>query len=89
MSFKINVPKKENYNSPLELLNDLKERKIAGPLHIQGSVINEYTSKFLHSNNVALEMPTGTGKTLVALLIAEWRRIQHGKKFNIFALPNN
>lgn len=80
MGFKIKNQKKSNYNSPIELFNDIKERKVAGPLLIQGNVINEYTSKFLNSPNVALEMPTGTGKTLVALLIAEWRRIQYGNK---------
>src|SRR5947209_4096809 len=50
----------------------------------QAYVLNAYTSAFLSKSDVAIELPTGAGKTLIALLIAEtWR--QEGKKVAILS----
>ncbi len=40
----------------------------------QADILREYNEKFIESNDIAIELPTGTGKTLVGLLIGEFRR---------------
>ena len=40
----------------------------------QQDVLREYTAIATKTSDVAFELPTGTGKTTVGLLIAEWRR---------------
>lgn len=40
----------------------------------QADVLRAYHSSHLTTPDVALELPTGAGKTLPGLLIAEWRR---------------
>jgi hypothetical protein len=42
----------------------------------QGDVLRTYAEKHKDTLDVALELPTGTGKTLPGLLIAEWVRRQ-------------
>src|SRR5687767_7618753 len=40
----------------------------------QSHVLGRYYEEHRRSSDVALELPTGAGKTLVGLLIADWRR---------------
>jgi DEAD/DEAH box helicase len=40
----------------------------------QGDVLRAYAEKHQNTPDIALELPTGTGKTLPGLLIAEWVR---------------
>lgn len=40
----------------------------------QGEILGDYYKNHLLSKDLAIELPTGTGKTLVGLLIAEYRR---------------
>ena len=42
----------------------------------QGDVLRAWYSEHQNSSDVALELPTGTGKTLPGLLIAEWVRLK-------------
>lgn len=50
----------------------------------QEYVLREYSTNHLSCSDVAIELPTGAGKTLIALLIAEaWR--QAGKKATILS----
>src|SRR5690606_13486815 len=53
----------------------------------QADVLRNYVD---HQNesNIALELPTGTGKTLVGLLIAEWRRQQSGEPTAFLTVTN-
>lgn len=44
----------------------------------QQQVLDAFRSTFLNQSDVALELPTGSGKTLVGLLIAEYRRRAEG-----------
>jgi hypothetical protein len=46
----------------------------------QADLLREYHSKHLDTPDIALELPTGAGKTLPALLIAEWRRRSRGDR---------
>lgn len=62
-------------DNPEALFRDLRSRKVEGLLSHQADVIRDYVSKALDADDVALELPTGSGKTLVGLLIGEWRRV--------------
>ncbi|MBE1584390.1 DEAD/DEAH box helicase [Nonomuraea angiospora] len=46
----------------------------------QAEVLRAYHRDYLMCQDVAIELPTGAGKTLVGGLIAEWRRRQHGER---------
>ena len=58
------------------LFRDLKNRdpRIQHLWSHQADIIRVYHEAIDH-RDIALELPTGTGKTLVGLLIAEWRRL--------------
>lgn len=60
--------------SPDRLFRDLPRRKHPSLYDHQGQVLRNYVAKALHVSDVALQLPTGSGKTLVGLLLAEWRR---------------
>lgn len=61
-------------DSPEKLLLELPRRKIPAALLHQGEVMRSYAKDFVDAKNLAIQLPTGSGKTLVALLISEWRR---------------
>lgn len=64
-----------SYSSPGELYRDLPRRPGAVPglwAH-QAQMLKTFTAQ-TNTADVALELPTGTGKTLTGLLIAEWTR---------------
>jgi replicative superfamily II helicase len=52
----------------------------------QADHLRTYAEEHQHSPDVALELPTGSGKTLVGLLIAEWRRRTLGQRIG-YACP--
>jgi len=54
----------------------------------QADVLRVYAEAHVNSPDVALELPTGSGKTLVGLLIAEWRRLKIGER-TAFVCPTN
>ena len=64
-------------NDPETLFRDLRMRKVEGLLSQQADTLRAYM-EHINDSDIALELPTGSGKTLVGLLIAEWRR----RKFN-------
>jgi DEAD/DEAH box helicase/Helicase C-terminal domain len=74
MAFKKTPPAPQAPDSPEKLLLDLPRRKIAGPLLHQGEIMRSYAANAVKAADVALQLPTGSGKTLVGLMIAEWRR---------------
>jgi superfamily II DNA or RNA helicase len=53
----------------------------------QQDVLREYAERHVTSTDVAFELPTGTGKTVVGLLIAEWKR-SSGSKVAYVSLTN-
>jgi len=61
---------------PEALFRDLKERaqEIKHLWSHQADILREYYNKHTKTKDIAIELPTGTGKTLVVLLIAEFRR---------------
>ncbi|HDY87775.1 MAG TPA: DEAD/DEAH box helicase, partial [bacterium] len=62
-----------NYSNFLKSFNSKKFKDL---WPAQGDILEKYVkSKFMEKSDVAIELPTGGGKTLIALLIAEaWRR---------------
>lgn len=62
-------------------------RAVPGLWLHQGDVIRSYAEEHTKTADLALELPTGTGKTLPGLLIAEWvRRKTEGPV--LYATPN-
>ena len=74
MAFKRPSPVTSVPDSPERLFLDLPRRKIPGVLPHQKEMMRAYVSEAMNLSDVALQLPTGSGKTLVGLLIAEWRR---------------
>jgi hypothetical protein len=87
MAFKKITPRTEAPDSPDALFRDLPRRKIPDVLPHQKEMMQRYASDAVNGKDVALQLPTGSGKTLVGLLIGEWRR----RKFNdkvVYLCPN-
>jgi Type III restriction enzyme, res subunit/Helicase C-terminal domain len=72
--------------SPDRLFRDLPRRKHASLFDHQGQILRTYVAKALKAPDVALQLPTGSGKTLVGLLLAEWRRRKFGERV-VFLCP--
>ncbi len=67
---------------PESLFRDLRTRSSDIP-HLwshQADLLRSYNNNTEHRSNVAIELPTGAGKTLVGLLLAEFRRHSHGER---------
>ena len=58
----------------------LPRRTIPGVLLHQGEIMRSYANQAVSEPDVALQLPTGSGKTLVGLMIAEWRRRKFGER---------
>jgi Superfamily II helicase len=58
------------------LFKDLKNRSadIKELFAPQADVLRDYQKNYINARDVSIELPTGSGKTLVGLLIAEYRR---------------
>lgn len=52
----------------------------------QTDQLRAYFDSYVEKSNVAIELPTGSGKTLVGLLISEWRRRSKGERV-VYACP--
>lgn len=80
--FKRLAAEKPKSKTPEELFADLNGRdaSIKGLLSQQADVLRAYAQTFSDQSDVALELPTGSGKTLVGLLVAEWRRRVRGER---------
>jgi len=74
MAFKLNKRTNAATESPEALFRDLRNRQVPGLLSHQADMLRKYQQQALASPHVALQLPTGSGKTLVGLLIGEWRR---------------
>jgi hypothetical protein len=88
MAFKSTARTHLSTDSPESLFADIKSKQIPGLLTQQGDVLREYVSKFVNSADLAAQLPTGSGKTLVALLIGEWRRITRQERV-LYLCPTN
>ncbi|GAB4208227.1 MAG: hypothetical protein Fur006_66890 [Coleofasciculaceae cyanobacterium] len=80
MPFKLTRHSNISTETPEALFRDLRNRQVEGLLAHQADILREYHKQALNSPNVALQLPTGSGKTLVGLLIGEWRRRRFKEK---------
>ncbi|MCA1367217.1 DEAD/DEAH box helicase [Bradyrhizobium sp. BRP14] len=74
MAFKKPATSSTVPESPDRLFLDLPRRKYPSLYDHQGQILRSYASNAVKASDVALQLPTGSGKTLVGLLLAEWRR---------------
>jgi hypothetical protein len=74
MTFKKNMPTLSAPDSPAKLFQTLTRRKLPDVMTHQRDMLAAYGNMMVNEPDVALQLPTGSGKTLVGLLIAEWRR---------------
>jgi hypothetical protein len=75
-------------DDPESLLRDLRKRTITGLISHQADIIRSYLTLPADKPDVALQLPTGSGKTLVGLLIAEWRRRKYRERV-VYLCPTN
>jgi len=80
--FVIRPPDAERPESPEALFRSLRprDRTVRDLLLRQGDALRAYTQLSGSETDVAIELTTGGGKTLVGLLIAEWRRRSLGQR---------
>lgn len=88
MPFKLTKPTTASINSPEALFLDLRTRKIPGLLAHQADVLREYVDSAIDEGDVAFQLPTGSGKTLVGLLLGEWRRRKFEERV-VYLCPTN
>jgi superfamily II DNA or RNA helicase len=73
--FKIPSTSEASAEKPALLFHDLKrDTDVKFLWGHQKEVLDAYYDHHLETKDLALELPTGTGKTLVGLLIGEFRR---------------
>lgn len=80
MAFKTVSQAAQVPDSPEMLLRLLSRRRIPDVLPHQSAMMQQYVATGINEPDVALQLPTGSGKTLVGLLIAEWRRRRNHEK---------
>ena len=86
MAFKLNKGTVLSLESPESLFRDIKTKMIPGPLADQADLWREYQDKAIDNPDVALQLPTGGGKTLAGIVLAEWRRLKFGERV-VFLCP--
>lgn len=87
MAFKKAPPPSVVPDSPEKILLGLPRRKIPGVLLHQGEMMRAYAAQAVEAPDVALQLPTGSGKTLVGLMIGEWRRRKFRERV-VYLCPN-
>lgn len=93
MSFKIIKSDNKNFSTPQEMFQDNKMKNIIGLIDYQSKMIDYYMQTMspngeIHNKHVAFELPTGSGKTLIGLLIGEFHRRKYHRKV-LFLCPTN
>lgn len=74
MAFKKTAAGLSASDSPAKLFQTMTRRKLPDVMTHQRDMLNDYADQMVDEKDVALQLPTGSGKTLVGLLIGEWRR---------------
>jgi hypothetical protein len=83
------VKKTAGAKDPESLFGDLprsRTAKVGALWSHQADQLRIYSEQHQKSADVALELPTGSGKTVVGLLAAEWRRQELGHRV-VYACP--
>ncbi len=87
MAFHKKKTNRVSCDSPEALFRDLRNRTAEGLLSHQADILRRYQNEAFGKPDVAIELPTGSGKTLVGLLIAEFRRITKRERV-LYLCPN-
>lgn len=93
MAFKTKKHESINFDTPQEMFQDNRRKKTMGIFDYQSQMLDNYmttidsTGRIL-KRSVALELPTGSGKTLIGLLISEFHRRKYGRK-TLYLCPTN
>jgi Rad3-related DNA helicase len=80
MAFKTNTFSQTASANPAAHFKTLTKRQFPDVMPHQKEMLEAYAAGYEGEDDVALQLPTGSGKTLVGLLIADWRRIKHGNR---------
>ena len=88
MAFKKIVRPTLSVSTPESMLHDIRTKKIEGPLARQADVWREYVDTALELPDVAIRLPTGSGKTLVGIVLGEWRRRKFDERI-VYLCPTN
>lgn len=92
VAFKTRKNESSDFSTPQEMFQDNKLKTIKGILDYQSQMLDHYLTTLNDSSiinkNVAFELPTGSGKTLVGILIAEFQRRKYSRKC-LFLCPTN
>lgn len=80
MPFKLTKQTATVADTPEAMFRDFKNRQVEGLLAHQADLLRAYQDRSLKKSDVALQLPTGSGKTLVGLLVGEWRRRRYGEQ---------
>lgn len=75
MAFKTNTFSQNAATNPAAHFKTLTKRQYPDVMPHQKDILENYAASFQNLPDVALQLPTGSGKTLVGLLIADWRRV--------------
>jgi hypothetical protein len=74
MAFKPRNAQSAVLTDPVKLFRSLPLRKIETENPHQQQVLLNYANELTVEKDLAIQLPTGSGKTLVGLMISEWRR---------------
>lgn len=80
MAFKPRQARSAVLNDPVQLFRSLPHRKIETENPHQREVLLSYATDHHDKTDLAIQLPTGSGKTLVGLMIAEWRRRKNSER---------
>ena len=85
--FKLSNIDNTYFDTPQQMYDDYKNRNIDSIFNYQSDMIDLYLKEEANIRDIALELPTGTGKTLIGLLIGEFRRRKNQEKI-LYLCPN-
>ncbi len=80
MAFKKTPSAPSAPESPADFFRTFTRRTFPDVMPHQRDILRDYGNDMVGEHDVALQLPTGSGKTLVGLLIAEWRRRKFGER---------
>lgn len=86
--FKLSGVNRFNYSNPQAMYADYKNSSINGLYNHQSKIIDSYMELESNNKDISLELPTGSGKTLVGMIIGEFRRRRAGDKV-LYLCANN
>src|SRR3569833_581777 len=76
MAFKSDIFAQVAAENPAAHFKTLTKRQFPDVMPHQKEMLEAYAASYVDKPDVALQLPTGSGKTLVGLLVADWRRLK-------------